>query len=73
MADIEISRAVPLPVETICGPVSDFKDLTLSSNAVLMGHYGTIAGIIISVTTYAAYYYVAPRLIVYGKIRGWWS
>jgi hypothetical protein len=72
MEGIEISGPV-LPVETICGPVSDFKELTLASNAITMGHYGFIAGVVASALFFIGRYYVGPRVVVYGQARGWWE
>jgi len=71
MDGIEIGYGVPEP--TICGPVSHFKQLTLSSNAILMGEYGAIAGFLAAVLMGVGYLYAGPRVYVYGKVRGWWS
>lgn len=72
MADIEIGfRGIPEP--TICGPVSDFKELTLSSNAIRMGEYGVMVGLAAAALFYIGWFYVAPRVYQYGTGRGWWS
>ena len=72
MADIEIIQT-PQMEPTICGPVSDFKELTLSSNAIALGWYGYAAGIITVLLFAVARFYVAPRIVAWGKIKGWWS
>jgi hypothetical protein len=71
MAGIEISGGIPEP--TICGPVSQFQDLTLSSNAISMGAYGAIAGFLAFLCFWFAYTWVAPRVHEHGRRRGWWS
>lgn len=72
MAGIEIGY-LGIPEPTVCGPVSQFRDLTLSSNAIRMGEYGTLAGLVIAAGIYLAYTYVGPRVYEYGSERGWWS
>lgn len=74
MAGIEqFGMNVPQVEPTICGPVSDFKELTLSSNAIALGNYGFIAGVIATCLAGFAYFYVAPRAVAYGRAKGWWS
>jgi hypothetical protein len=72
MAGIEIGFG-GIPEPTICGPVSDFKELTLSSNAIRMGEYGVLVGLAAALLFYIAWTYAAPRLYRYGSDRGWWS
>lgn len=64
---------MPVPEPTICGPVSHFKDLTLSSNCIRMGEYGAIAGFLSFALLLLGYFWAGPRVYVYGKVRGWWS
>jgi hypothetical protein len=71
MAGIEIIQTPQLE-PTICGPVSDFKELTLASNAITLGWYGYAAGIITVLLFALARFYVAPRLVAYGRVNGWW-
>ena len=74
MADINIGYlGGGLAEPTVCGPVSDFKELTLSSNAIRMGEYGVCVGLAAACLVYIAYYYAAPAVYKYGQIRGWWS
>jgi hypothetical protein len=68
---IDIGYAVPEP--TVCGPVSHFKDLTLSSNCIAMGGYGAIAGFLATLMMVIGYFWAGPRLVAYGRVRGWWS
>ena len=70
MANIEI--IVPQTEPTICGPVSEFKELTLASNAITLGWYGFAAGIIASLLFAVAWFFVAPRVFHHGQINGWW-
>lgn len=70
---IEISYGMPVPEETICGPVSDFKDLTLSSNCIAMGGYGAIAGFLTTALMVIGYVWAGPYVVAYGRTRGWWS
>ena len=63
----------PVPGPTICGPVSDFEKLTLSENCIRMGEYGAIAGFGAAILFWIGFYYVAPRVVIYGRLRGWWS
>lgn len=72
MAGIEIGFG-GIPEPTICGPVSDFKELTLSSNAIRMGEYGVVVGLAAALLFYIGWVYVAPRVYQYGSGRGWWS
>lgn len=72
MAGIEIGFG-GIPEPTICGPVSQFEDLTLSSNAIAMGNYGFIAGCIVCLIAFVSYRYVGPALYNYGFSRGWWG
>lgn len=62
-----------IPEPTICGPVSDFKELTLSSNAIRMGEYGVLVGLAASLFFYVAWVHIAPRVYQYVSGRGWWS
>lgn len=71
MANIEIT--MPQTEPTICGSVSEFEELTLSSNAITLGWYGFAAGILSCVLFAVARFYIAPRVICYGKVMGWWS
>lgn len=71
MTDIKFD--VIMPVETICGPVDDFKKLTLSSNAMALGEMGFLMGVIASALCYVGYFYAGPRVVAYGRIKGWWS
>jgi hypothetical protein len=68
----QISPFVPVVEPTICGPVSDFRDLTTNSNAITLGWYGFAAGIIAAVVFYVAVAYVAPVVYRYGQGKGWW-
>lgn len=63
----------PVPGPTICGPVSDFEKLTLSENCIRMGEYGAIAGFVAAMLFWIGFYYVGPRVVIYGRLRGWWS
>ena len=72
MAGIEIGYSA-IPEPTICGPVSEFEKLTLSSNCITMGGYGTVAGFLAAAFVYVGYFYAAPRVYAYGVTRGWWS
>lgn len=72
MASIDVGFG-GIPEPTVCGPVSQFKQLTLSSNAIRMGEYGVLVGIAAAALFYFAWVYVGPRLWVYGIGRGWWS
>jgi len=67
------SQFVPEVVPTICGPVSDFKELTTSANAITLGWYGFAAGIITCCVFYAAVVYAAPVVYQAGREAGWWS
>ena len=69
MAAIEIVYAVP----TICGPVTDFQKLTLSSNAITLGYYGFFAGLIAAGLVYFGFFYAGPKVYYYGLDKGWWS
>lgn len=71
MEGIEIHAPAVGP--TICGPVSDFEKLTLSENCIRMGEYGAIAGFIAAMAAWIGFYYVGPRIVIYGRLRGWWS
>jgi len=71
MDDIKFNA--PQIEPTICGPVSDFKELTLSSNAITLGWYGFIAGAIATALFFVAYFYAGPRVYAYGQVNGWWS
>jgi hypothetical protein len=71
MQGIEI--VMPQTEPTICGPVSEFKQLTLSSNAITMGWYGFGAGVLAAIIFTIAWVYIAPWVVTQGKLRGWWS
>jgi hypothetical protein len=71
MAAIEITQ-IPQLEPTICGPVSDFKELTLASNAIMLGWWGYAAGIITVLFVVLAKFIVAPRLVAWGRVNGWW-
>lgn len=71
MADINF--VTPELEPTVCGPVSDFRQLTTVSNANLLGWMGFAAGIITAILFYVGAVYVAPWLVNYGTDRGWWS
>ncbi|RPJ04312.1 MAG: hypothetical protein EHM36_10945 [Deltaproteobacteria bacterium] len=73
MAAIDIEFVKPVVGPTICGPVSDFEHLTLSSNAISLGWMGFAAGIIASALFYVGVVYVAPFIYWLGRSRGWWS
>lgn len=70
--EISIPREV-LAEPTVCGPVSDFKELTLASNAITLGWMGFAAGITFSVLFFLGIYYAGPYVYIQGKTRGWWS
>lgn len=70
---IDFGYVPPVPTETICGPVSDFNQLTLASNCVQMGAYGAIAGFVATALMVIGYVWAGPRLVAYGRVRGWWS
>lgn len=71
MGVIEIGGS-PLLQPTICGPVSDFKELTLASNATTLGNMGFVAGVFMSVMFLIGWYWIGPRIFEYGLQRGWW-
>jgi hypothetical protein len=67
------SPLIPQVEPTLCGTVSDFKELTTSANAITLGWYGFAAGIITAGLFYVAVVYVAPVVYGYGCDKGWWS
>jgi len=71
MADINF--VTPELEQTICGPVSDFRQLTTVSNAYQLGWMGFAAGIITAILFYVAVTRVAPRVYWHGVNSGWWA
>jgi hypothetical protein len=71
MADITF--VTPELEPTVCGLVSDFRQLTTVSNAYQLGWMGFAAGIITAILFYVAVTRVAPGVYWYGVNSGWWS
>ena len=63
-----IQQAGPAVVETICGPVSDFKELTLSSNVHIMAWLGFFSGALMVILFLAGLRY-GPAL--YDRYLSW--
>jgi hypothetical protein len=61
MAGIDIVQG-PFAVPTVCGPITDFQQLTTNSNAYTLGWIGFIMGAGAVVLFWIAVRYVGPWL-----------
>jgi hypothetical protein len=63
---------IPSVVPTVCGPVSDFRQLTTVENANTLGWIGFICGILVPIAVYVAAVHIAPKIYAFGYKRGFW-
>jgi hypothetical protein len=64
---------IPAAVPTVCGPVSDFKQLTTVTNANTLGWIGFICGVLVPIAFFVAFRYIVPIIYIFGENRGWWK
>jgi len=57
---------------TVCLPMSYAHTLTTVDNALYLGKLGFVMGVIACILFWVAARYAAPKIYVYGVLRGWW-